>query len=81
VTSRHFLLTAVPALLATALALALAEILDAPWLRLVAVALLIVIFAAREIWQWWGDGRLWLATTGALLTVIALAFIAQRIAG
>jgi hypothetical protein len=80
VTSRRFLLTAVTALAGVALALALAEILDAPWLRLVAVTLLVAIFAAREAWHWWGAGRLWLATIGALLALIALAFMVQRLA-
>jgi hypothetical protein len=68
-------------LLAAAIALALAEILDAPWLRLVAVGLIVATFAAREAWQWRGAGRQWLLICGTLiLGTIALAFIAQRIA-
>jgi hypothetical protein len=64
-----------------ATALALAELLDAPWLRLVAVALLIGIFLAREVWTWWGEDKQWAAIYATLLLgFIALAFIVQRIA-
>ncbi len=79
VTTRRFLTTATIGVLAAAIALALAEVLDAPWLRIVAVALLLGTFAAREAWHWWGAGRQWLALYGILLLgIIALAFIAQR---
>jgi hypothetical protein len=79
-TTRRFLLGAVITVVTMAAALALAELLDAPWLRLVAVALLVGIFIAHEAWMWWGEGRKWLAIYGVLLAAIALAFIAQRLA-
>jgi hypothetical protein len=73
--------TAAIAVVATAIALALAELLDAPWLRLVAVALVIGIFLGREAWVWWGEGKQWAAIYFTLLLgFIALAFIVQRIA-
>jgi hypothetical protein len=81
VTTRRFLTTTLLALTATAIALALAKVLDAPWLRIVAVVLLLVIFIAREAWHWWGAGREWLAVYATPLGVIALAFIAQRLVG
>jgi hypothetical protein len=37
-----------------------------------------VIFIARETWHWRGAGRQWLAVYATLL---ALAFIAQRLVG
>ena len=80
-TTRRFLTTTLVALTATAIALALAELLDAPWLRVVAVVLLVVTFIARETWQWWGAGSQWLAVNGGLIGVIALAFVAGRLAG
>jgi cell division protein FtsX len=81
-TTRRFLTTAGLGFLAAAIALALAEILDAPWLRLVAVALIAGSLAAREAWHWRGEGRQWLLIYGTLiLGTIALAFIAHRIAG
>jgi hypothetical protein len=81
VTTRRFVTTTLLGLTATAIALALAELLDASWLRLVAVALLLGIFIARESWHWWGAGRQWLlAVYATLLGVIALAFIAERLA-
>jgi hypothetical protein len=52
VTTRRFVTTTLLGLTATAIALALAELLDASWLRLVAVALLLGIFIAREAWHW-----------------------------
>ena len=52
-TTRRFLATVLISLLLIAAALALAELLDAPWLRLMAVALLVAVFVARETWQWW----------------------------
>lgn len=80
-TTRRFLTTTLLALTATAIALALAELLDSPWLRIVAVVLLVVVFVARETWQWWGAGRQWLAVNGVLIGVIALAFVAERLTG
>jgi general stress protein CsbA len=79
-TTRRFVTTVLVAVLLIAAALVLAELLDAPWLRIVAVVLLVVIFIARETWQWWGAGRQWLAVNGALIGVIALAFVTQRLA-
>jgi cell division protein FtsX len=80
-TTRRFLTTAGIGLLAAATALALAEILDALWLRLVAVGLIAGTLAARETWHWRGEGRQWLLIYGTLiLGTIALAFIAHRIA-
>jgi hypothetical protein len=80
-TTPRFLATTAIALVAMATALALAELLDAPWLRLVAVALLIGIFLAREVWTWWGEDKQWAAIYATLLLgFIALAFIVQRIA-
>jgi hypothetical protein len=79
-TTRRFLTTAGIGLLAAATALALAEILDAPWLRLVAVGLIAGSLAAREAWHWRGEGRQWLLICTLILGTIALAFIAQRIA-
>ncbi len=80
-TTRRFLATAAFGLVVIACALALAELLDAPWLRVVAVALLLGIFIAREAWAWRGHGRTWLAISGALLSVFALAFLVQLLVG
>lgn len=77
--TRRFLLTALLGLLGTAVALVLAEVLDAPWLRLAAVAFLVGALIAREAWTWWGRGRLWLATTAVLLALVVLALLAQRL--
>jgi hypothetical protein len=41
VTRRHFLIAIVLTVLAAAIALALAELLDAPWMRIVAVVLVL----------------------------------------
>jgi hypothetical protein len=80
VTNRRFLLTASVGVLALAVALVLAEILDAPWLRLVAVAMLVLVVIAREAWIWRGARREWLAMYGTLIVVvIVLAFVAQRL--
>jgi len=81
-TTRRFLTTAGIGLLGAATALALAEILDAPWLRLVAVGMIAGSLAAREAWHWRGEGRQWLLIYGTLiLGTIALAFIAHQMAG
>jgi hypothetical protein len=80
--TRRFLTTAGIGILAAAVALVLAELLDAPWLRLVAVALIAGAFAAREAWEWHGAGRHWLLLYGTLiLGTIGLAFVARLIAG
>jgi hypothetical protein len=82
VTRRHFLIAIVLSVLAAAVALALAELLDAPWMRIVAVVLVLESLVTREIWMWWGEGRLWLIVHGTLLGgTIAMAAIAQLIAG
>jgi hypothetical protein len=81
-TKRHFLAAAALSLPATATALVLAELLDAPWLRIVAVALIVEAFVAREIWLWWGEGRWWLLSHGTLVGgTLAMAVIAELIAG
>ena len=81
-TRRHVLISVALSLLGAATALALAELLDAPWMRIVAVVLVLETFVAREIWMWWGAGRLWLIVHGTLIGgTIAMAVIAQLVAG
>jgi hypothetical protein len=66
---------------AVAISLALAEILDAPWLRLVAVPLLLGALVAREAVIWWGAGRWWFLIYGTLIGgTIAVALIARTVA-
>jgi hypothetical protein len=78
----HLLISIVVSVLAAGVALALAELLDAPWMRIVAVVLILETFVAREIWMWWGEGRQWLVVYGTLIGgTIATAFIAEQIAG
>ncbi len=73
---------AVIAVGAAAISLALAQILDAPWLRLAAVALILGSLVAREVWLWWGGGRQWLLIYGMTIGgTIALTFMARQIAG
>jgi hypothetical protein len=36
-------------------------------MRIVGVVLVLETFVAREIWMWWGEGRLWLIVHGTLL--------------
>jgi hypothetical protein len=79
--TRRFLLVGLPAVLLMAAALVLAEVLDAPWLRAVAVMLLVGVFVAREMWTWWGQGRQWLAMVGTLLAVMLVAFTLQKVTG
>jgi hypothetical protein len=79
--TRHALGIGLLCVVAVAAALVLAAVLDAPWLRLVAVVLLLGTFVAREIWAWWGEGRTWLAMVGAMLAVVVLAFAAQKVTG
>jgi hypothetical protein len=71
------------AILAVGLALAaaflvLASVLDAPALRFVAVACILGVFVGRELWIW-RDWRWALAIPVALLVVVVLAFLAQRL--
>ena len=81
-TKRHFLIAILLSLPAIAAMLALAEVMDAPWMRLVAVALIVETAVSRELMLWWGAGREWLVWNGTLLGgTIAMAAIAQLIAG
>ena len=66
-------------LTAAAVALVLAAVLDAPVLRLVAVALLVGVLLAKEVWTWRGSRSAWLATLLAVLAVGVVAFVAARI--
>jgi hypothetical protein len=50
---------------------------DAAWLGFVVIALFFAVLVAREVTIFGGRG--WLLTTGALLAVIALAFVAARL--
>jgi hypothetical protein len=51
-------------------------------MRIVAAVLVLESLVTREIWMWWGDGRLWLVVHGTLVGgTIAMAAIAQQIAG
>jgi hypothetical protein len=82
VTRRHFLTAAALSLPAIAIALALAEVLDAGWLRIVAVVLIVEAFVAREIWLWWEDRRGWLLIHGTLVGgTLVMAVIAELVAG
>jgi hypothetical protein len=76
----RFLVVLVAGLAAAAVCLVLAAVLDAPALRLVAVALVVGVLIGREMWIWRGHGRAWLAIGGLLLAVGALAFAVQRLA-
>jgi hypothetical protein len=77
----RFLVTALVGMAGAAATLVLAELLDAPWLRVVGIAFLFAVFIAREVWTWWGAGRQWLAMVGAVVGVMVLAFLVQRVAG
>jgi hypothetical protein len=77
----RFLLTALVGLAGAAATLVLAELVDATWLRVVGAAFLLGVFIAREVWTWWGAGRQWLAMVAAVVGVMVLAFVVQRIAG
>jgi hypothetical protein len=82
VTRRHFLIAIVLSLLAATAMLALAELLDAPWMRIVAVVVVLETFVTRELLIWWGAGREWLVLHGTLLGgSMAVAALAQLIAG
>lgn len=80
VTSRTFLLSAVGSVLVAATCLVLADALDSPALALIGCASVGVAFAARESWQWRGQGRQWLIMTSALATVVVVAFVASVLA-
>jgi hypothetical protein len=79
--TRRFLPVALVSVAAAAGALALAEVLDAPWLRIVAVGLLLGVLVAREVWAWRGRGRLWIGMVAGLLGVVVLAFVVEKAAG
>jgi hypothetical protein len=65
--------------LATGL-LILATVLDMPALRFAALASLLGILIARELWMWQG-WRWELGAAFAVVVVAALAFAVQRLAG
>ncbi len=74
-TLRRFLLVLAIGVLAAAALLALAAVLDAPFLRFVALAALIGVFVADEAWAWSGHGRAWrIAALALVVGVVALAF-------
>jgi hypothetical protein len=69
-------------LTAAVFAFPLAELLDAPWLRIVGLVLIVEAVVAKEAWIWWGEWREWLLWHGMLIVVpIAVAAIAYLTAG
>lgn len=74
-TSRTFLLVALPCLLLAAASLVLADALDAPALAVFGCAAVLAVVAARESWQWRGRGRQWLASVSLIVMVVAIAFL------
>ena len=77
----RFLIVALIAGVTAATLMVLATTLNAPVLYAPALMAILGIFAAREVWLWEGDGRGWLAMTGALLGAVAIAFLLQRVVG
>jgi hypothetical protein len=75
----RFLVVLAAGLAAAAACLVLAAVLDAPALRLVAVAPIVGVLVAREAWTWRARGRVWLALLGLLLVVVVVAFAVERL--
>ncbi|HYI99326.1 MAG TPA: hypothetical protein VEX36_06580 [Thermoleophilaceae bacterium] len=78
---RRFLLVASIGSLAAATLMVLATVLDVPILYAPALLAILGIFAAREAWLWEGDRRGLLVMMGAILGVVAIAFLVQRVLG
>jgi hypothetical protein len=77
----RFLLVASIGSLGAATLMVLATVLDAPVLYVPALLAIVGIFAAREAWLWEGDRRGWLVMMGAVLGVVVVAFLFQRVLG
>jgi len=78
VTTRRFLLVTAVGLSLAAACLALAAVLDSPWLGVAGAVLVLLVAGAREGWMWRGHVRQW---AGGMLAVILIAFVAQRLFG
>ncbi|MEY2535089.1 MAG: hypothetical protein QOF29_2999 [bacterium] len=59
--------------------LALASVLDVPALRFAAVAAIVGVLVAREVWTWRGAGRAWVGMLLAVIAVAAVAFVVERL--
>ena len=77
--SRSFLLVALPCLILAATALVFADVLDAPALALVGLAAVVAVVVAREAWQWDGRGRQWLLMMGGIVAIVGVAFVASAV--
>ena len=78
----RFLVVIAAGLVIATAALVLAAILDAPWLRFVGLVGLAITVLSHEAWRWRGTGRReWLTTLAALVGVMLVAFVMQKLAG
>lgn len=80
-TTRRLGATALVGIVAAAAFLIAGAALDSSALSVVGALAVLVVFAAREMWLWRGQGRLWLMMIGGLAAVIVAAFLAQKLTG
>jgi hypothetical protein len=64
-----------------AVAFALAEVLDAAWLRLAGVVFIVLVFFGKELWTWRGAGREFVASVSAMVLAVVIAYVLERLAG
>lgn len=78
---RGFGITALLGLAAAAGFLILGAAIDSSAVSVIGALTVLIVFAAKEIWQWRGQGRLWLTMMGAFAGVIVVAFVWQKLFG